>query len=165
MILEGYDPINLLQNKEKETKEETPPMVNIFVDTPHQNHPMLEEDHLKYPTNVLMIDGLKKIIKNSFLKDIIASRMWEYQAKVIYKEILARYPNFGKREYFYNLIKNELEKLEALYKQITLSEEKITNTYSDEELNMILNKLENLNIEAQAYYNAWVVDMGSVGIA
>lgn len=49
----------------------------------------MSEDHLKYPTNVLMADGLEKIVKNSLLKDIAASKMWEYHAKGLYKEILA----------------------------------------------------------------------------
>lgn len=47
----------------------------------------------------------------------------------------------------------------------TLGKSKFSSLYADDDLNHILNKLENLNVEAQSYYNTWATNMQKVEIA
>lgn len=114
---------------------------------------------------------MEEIIKNYVLPNILSANMWEFYTKLLFKEIIVRFSNDEKRENIFLKMENSLEKLVAhfkmtiYFKMITSRKIKFNSSYVDIDVNHILKKLENLNAEAQVYYNTWVTNMQKVEIA
>jgi len=91
--------------------------------------------------------------------------MWEYHAKVLFNKINSRFANHAKRNNIFSTLENSLEKLAAHFKATTTGKTTFASPYSNIDVNHILTKLENLDDEAQAYYNYWNSDIRKVDVA
>jgi len=92
------------------------------------------------------------------------ANMWEFHAKVLLNEINSRFANHGKRDKIFSKLENSPKKLDVHFRVTTIGKITFASLYADINVNHILTKLENLDVEVQAYYNYWNIDMQKVEI-
>ncbi|KAH9306296.1 hypothetical protein KI387_010700, partial [Taxus chinensis] len=103
---------------------------------------------------------------NEFIMPQISELIqWERREKVLISEIVSRYDNHWQRESLFSTVKNQPAKMDALFIRAKSGTVTYNNTYNDNILDKVLNRLENISVEAQAYFNKWSKDKDMVVIA
>lgn len=108
-------------------------------------NPSIFVDSLVY----LNIEG---IIRNSILPDLLNAKMWEFHTKLFFNKINLRFANHGQKDKIFSKLENSLEKLPMYFKVVIIGKITFASPYANIDVNHILTKLENLDVEAQAYY-------------
>lgn len=86
------------------------------------------------------------------------------RAKVLIKEINNYFDNHSQRYSLYVAVKNHPAKINVLLNQTQGGTVTYNNSYHENVLGKVLNKLENINTEAQKYFNKWSKDKDLVEI-
>ncbi|KAH9293494.1 hypothetical protein KI387_041302, partial [Taxus chinensis] len=124
---------------------------------------LTDDQKTNFPLSILLADNTEANI-DIISKEVEELKIWEFRAKVLIKEINSRYKNHNQRHILYSSHQNESGNIDILLNQVVSGSVTFDNNYEDEVLNIMLNRVENLNAEAQAYHNMWSRDKGLVVI-
>lgn len=96
------------------------------------------------------------------LKDLTT---WEFKAKALINDINEKYKNHSKRKHIFTILEEDPEENEQLFKIVIDDKFCYQNRYKDDILDVILDRLENLNAKAQAYFNKLCYEKNEVAKA
>ncbi|KAH9330390.1 hypothetical protein KI387_002498 [Taxus chinensis] len=126
---------------------------------------MDDDAKTSFSLDILVSENATTLLMENVIPNSKELKIWEIKVKSLIKEINDRYHNFENRENIFSLVKNQPVVIDGILAQAKKLNAITDNVYNrDEVLTIMLNRLADLNFEAQSYYNKWNRDKHIISI-